>query len=209
MTNYRQILRLHAQGVSGRGIAASCQCSRNTVAQVLERAEQLQIKWPFEKEFTDGELQGILFPEKEFSSNRKIPDCEHLHRELAKSGVTLSLLWAEYCEECRLSGDTPLMYSQFCRYYKRYAHTTKATMHINRKPGEKIEVDWAGQTASIIDNITGEVIPAYVFVGVLSSSQYAYVEAFSTMSMESWITAHVNMFQYFGGVTRILVPDNL
>lgn len=209
MTNYRQILRLHSQGISGRSIALSCQCSRNTVAQVLERAMLLEIKWPLEKEMSDGELHLILFPEKEFSSNRKIPDCEYLHRELAKSGVTLSLLWAEYCEGCRMSGETPLMYSQFCRYYKRYAQTTKATMHITRKPGEQIEVDWAGQTASIINNITGEVIPAFIFVGVLSSSQYAYVEAFPSMGLESWIAAHVNMFRYFGGVSRILVPDNL
>jgi len=209
MTKYREILRLHSQGISGRGIAASCQCSRNTVAAVLQRASQCCISWPFEKDYSDGELQIMLFPEKEVSSSRKIPDCEYIHKELAKSGVTLSLLWAEYCEQCRLSGDIPLMYSQFCRYYRKYANTTKATMHIQRKPGEQLEVDWAGKTASIIDNITGESIPAYIFVGVLSSSQYAYVEAFLSMDLESWIAAHVNMFRFFGGVTRILTPDNL
>lgn len=209
MTKYREILRLHSQGISGRGIAASCQCSRNTVAVVLERAVEKGVSWPFDKDYSDGELQDILFPEKNNTASSKVPDGEYIHKELAKSGVSLSLLWSEYCEQCRLANEIPLSYSQYCRIYRRYANLTKATMHIKRKPGETLEVDWAGQTASIIDNITGESIPAYVFVGVLSCSQYAYVEAFPTRSMENWITAHVNMFQCFGGVTRILVPDNL
>lgn len=209
MTKYREILRLHSQGLSGRSIASSCQCSRNTVSAVLERAERQSVSWPFKKDMTDANLQELLFPEKSITSNRKLPDCEHVHKEMAKSGVTLSLLWHEYCEQCRLSGEIPLMYSQFCRYYRKYAHTTKATMRIKRKPGELLEVDWAGQTTFIIDNITGEFITVYVFVATLSCSQYAYVEAFLSMNMESWITAHVNTYNYFGGVTRILVPDNL
>ncbi|MHB1407418.1 MAG: hypothetical protein ACYCV0_17735 [Desulfitobacteriaceae bacterium] len=100
------------------------------------------------------------------------------------------------------------MYSQFCRYYRKYANTTKATMRIKRKPGEILEIDWAGDTASITNNVTGESIPVYIFVATLPCSQYTYVEAFLSMNMESWISAHVNAFNYFGGVTRILVPDN-
>jgi transposase len=209
MTKYREILRLYSQGISKRGIASSCECSRNTITAVLERAESCGISWPFEKDMSDGELQTDLFPEKDLPSSRRIPDCEYIHREMAKSGVTLSLLWSEYCEQCRLEKEVPLMYSQFCRYYRKYANTTKATMHIHRKPGEQLEVDWAGQTAAIIDNITGEIIRAYVFVGVLSSSQYAYVEAFLSQNMENWITAHTHMYHFFGGATRILIPDNL
>ncbi|MFD1708509.1 IS21 family transposase, partial [Siminovitchia sediminis] len=82
-------------------------------------------------------------------------------------------------------------------------------MRIKRKPGELLEVDWAGQTMHIKDNITGEDIPAYVFVSALPCSQYAYVEAFLSMDTESWITAHIHAFQFYGGVTRIIVPDNL
>jgi len=82
-------------------------------------------------------------------------------------------------------------------------------MHINRKPGEQSEVDWAGQTATIIDRDSGEIINAYIFVAVLSSSQYTYVEAFLRQDLECWIAAHVNAFRFFGGVTRILTPDNL
>lgn len=209
MTNYREILRLYSQGISQRSIAASCECSRNTVAKVLKRSQEVNVAWPLKPEMTNGELHKIFFPESASPSTRKRPDCEYIHKEMAKSGVTLSLLWNEYCESCRLSNDIPLMYSQFCYYYQQYVTKTKATMHIDRKPGEQMEVDWAGQTASIVDTDTGEIMNAYVFVAVLSCSQYAYVEAFLAQNQECWITAHVNAYKYFGGVTRILVPDNL
>ncbi len=209
MTQYREILRLHSQGISQRNIAASCACSRNTVSKIIQRAEELGIAWPLEKDLTDGELRQRLFAEVAQPPARKRPDYEYIHREMAKSGVTLSLLWNEYCENCRLSQEIPLMYSQFCYHYQMYTQKTNATMRIHRKPGEQLEVDWAGQTASIIDRETGEIITMYVFVGVLAYSQYAYVEAFASQDQESWINAHINMYHFFGGSTRILIPDNL
>lgn len=209
MTKYKEILRLHNKGISGRSIASSLECSRNTVANTLMRAKEYGITWPLPQGLSGNELQKLLFPDRTLPSSRRQPDCEYIHKEMAKSGVTLSLLWNEYCEQCRLSHEVPFMYTQFCKIYRDYANTTKATMHIHRKPGEILEVDWAGNTASIIDNITGEIIDAYVFVASLSCSSYAYVEAFLSMKMESWITAHVNAYKFFGGVTRILVPDNL
>jgi transposase len=209
MTSYREILRLLAQGISQRSIAKSCGCSRNTVARVLSLAQQNQIEWSKVRELTDGDLYNLLFPNPLQSCLRKVPDCEYIHREMAKSSVTLSLLWNEYCNECRINSEIPLKYTQYCNYYRKFLLTTKATMHINRKPGEQIEVDWAGQTAAIIDRDSGEAIPAYIFVAVLSYSQYAYVEAFLRQDLECWVTAHVNAFQFFGGVSRILTPDNL
>ncbi|RKL61263.1 IS21 family transposase [Thermoanaerobacteraceae bacterium SP2] len=209
MTKYREILRLYSHGISKSGIAASCGCARKTVTKVLDRAKELNITWPLNQEMTDGELEKMFFPKPAVSPERHYPDLEYIHKELMKDGVTLKLLWTEYCEECRRSNELPLMYSQFCYHYQKFAETKRASMHIPRKPGEQIEVDWAGQTASIVDQDTGEIIPAYVFVAVLSYSQYAYVEAFLSQDQESWISAHVNMYRFFGGVTRILVPDNL
>lgn len=209
MIKYREILRLHSQNLSQRGIASSCACSRNTVAEVLKRANEKGIVWPFERDLEDSDLQDILFPEKHKSNTRRKPDCEHIHKEMAKSSVTLSLLWYEYCEECRQNREIPYSYRQFCRFYNNFATTTKATMRIKRKPGELMEVDWAGQTATLKDNLTGERIPAYVFVAVLPCSQYAYVEAFLSMDSDSWITAHIHAFEFFGGITRMIVPDNL
>ena len=209
MTNHREILRLHSRGISQRGIAASCQCSRNTVKRVLAGAKGISIGWPLKDDLTDGDLEKLLFPESTAPASRRQPDLEYIHKEMAKSGVTLRLLWTEYCTSCRLSNEQPLMYSQFCYHYQSYAQTKRATMHIQRKPGEQIEVDWAGQTAAIINDETGEIIPVYVFVAVLAYSQYAYVEAFLARNQECWIAAHVNMYRFFGGVSKLLVPDNL
>ncbi|NLM77659.1 MAG: IS21 family transposase [Ruminococcaceae bacterium] len=210
MTKYREILRLHSSGISQRGIAETCQCSRNTVAKVLARAGKVKLPWPLPTDMTDSDLSALLFPKTSAPpSNHQLPDLEYVHKEMLKAGVTLRLLWVEYCTTCRLAGNQPLMYSQFCYHYQKYAETKRATMHIPRKPGEQIEVDWAGKTSAIVSNETGETIPVYVFVGVLSHSLYAYVEGFLAQDQECWIAAHVNMFRYFGGATRILVPDNL
>ena len=138
-----------------------------------------------------------------------MPDYEQIHKEMQKSGVTLSLLWVEYCEQCRVAGELPYQSTQFNKYYADYVHKTKASMHLNHKPGETMQVDWAGDTMGIVDTDTGELIPAYLFVSVLPYNGYAYAEAFLDEKQEAWINAHVNAYRYFGGVTRILVPDNL
>jgi transposase len=210
MTPHREILRLHSRGISQRSIATSCQCSRNTVSQTVKRAGEMNLGWPLKAELNDGDLEKILFPiPVSLTPMRRFPDLEYIHKEMAKSGVNLRLLWTEYCTTCRLANDQPLMYSQFCYHYQKYAETQRASMHIQRKPGEQIEVDWAGQTAAIIDADTGEIIPIYIFVAALSYSQYAYVEAFLSQDQECWIAAHVSMYLYFGGVSKIIVSDNL
>ncbi|WP_368502789.1 IS21 family transposase (plasmid) [Alkalihalophilus sp. As8PL] len=209
MVSYREILRLHAKGFSNRSIAASCSCSRNTVASVLKEAEKLGVSWPLENKVGDLEIQQILFPGKGKNEMRKRPDVQYIHKEMAKSGVTLSLLWHEYELICRENQEIPYSYRQFCRFYERYVHTSKATMRIKRKPGEALEVDWAGQTAKLKDSVTGELRKAYIFVAVLPCSQYSYVEAFESMDINSWIMAHIHAFEFFGGVPRTVVPDNL
>ena len=137
-----------------------------------------------------------------------MPDYGYIRKELLRNGVSKKLLWTEYMEDCRANGDEPLMYSQFCYHIQQDEQKRRATMHIKRKPGEQVEVDWAGDPAIIIDPDTGEILKAYIFVGVMNYSQYAYVEAFLDMKQKSWITAHVHMYEFFGGVARILVPDN-
>jgi transposase len=138
-----------------------------------------------------------------------MPDYEKIHKELGKKGVTLTLVWDEYCAECRQNGEIPYKFTQFRFYYHQFARTSKATMHINHKPGESMEVDWAGQTATITDNITGNPIPAYIFVATLPCSGYSYVEAFFDRTQDNWTIAHIRAFEFFGGVPRIITPDNL
>lgn len=178
MTNYREILRLRSLGLNKVEIANSCGCSRNTVAQVVSRAEECGLSNPLPEEMTDRKLFEILFPSSASKPVYKMPDYEHVHREMQRSGVTLNLLWLEYCDECRISGETAYQSTQFNKYYSDYLRKTSATMHLNHKPGEIMQVDWAGDTAEIIDTDSGEVIPAYVFVATLPYSGYSYVEAF-------------------------------
>ena len=215
MTNYREILRLHSQGLSQRSIAASCGCGKSTVQRAIMLMKEQELTFPLSAEYTNERLTKLIHgteTEKESekaSSHYKEPDCDYIHKEMSKSGVTLSLLWNEYCATCRQNNEIPYKYSAFCSRYRSYTMHTKATMHLERKPGEQMEVDWAGQTMEIADNITGEIIPVYIFVSVLPYSGYAYVEAFLNRTQENWITAHVNAYRYYGGVTRILISDNL
>jgi len=209
MTKYREILRLHSLGFSQQNIAYSCSVSKKTVNKVLKRAGEKQISWPLEDNQTDAFLAKALFPtaNKSLESKRK-PNFAYIRKELLRNGVSKKLLWTEYMEECRLNGEEPLMYSQFCLYIQQDEQKHHASMHINRKPGEQVEVDWAGDTAQIIDPDTGAITKAYIFVGVMSYSQYAYAEAFINEKQAAWINAHVHMYQYFNGVARIIVPDN-
>jgi transposase len=209
MTNYKEILRLNSLGINNAQTAASLGCSRTTVIAVLQKAGEQGITPQTAARMSNHELAKLLFPSGFGKAAYKMPDYEYVHREMAKSGMTLQLLWFEYCDACTGAGDIPYQLTQFKKYYRDFVVKTKATMHISRRPGEIIEVDWAGQTASIADTDTGEDIPAYVFVAALPYSGYAYVEGFLSRNQESWIAAHINMYNYFGGTTRILVPDNL
>ena len=159
MTKYREILRLRSLGLSQNDIASSCHVSKKTVNRVLKLAQEHNLRWPLEESLTDREIDKIIHPDgntAKKTTNKKMPDFEHVKNELLRNGVNKKLLWAEYLEECRLQGAKPLMYSQFCHCILQDERVRRATMHINRKPGEQIEVDWAGDPAYIIDSETGE-----------------------------------------------------
>lgn len=170
MTNYREILRLHSLGLNKNEIAASCRCARNTVAATLQRAANAQLQWPLPEEMSDKQFSEWLFPTTASKPVYKMPDYAYVHKELQRSGVTLNLLWLEYCDRCRVAGEIPYQSTQFNKYYADYLAKAKATMHLNHKPGEIMQVGWAGDIASVIDTDTGEVIPAYVFVATIPYS---------------------------------------
>lgn len=114
------------------------------------------------------------------------------------TGVNLTLLWTEYCSICNAEGSNPYMYSQFCDKYRRWARVTKATMRIKHKPGEVMQVDWAGTTIQYQDPVTGESYDTYIFAAVLPCSCYAYVEACEDMKSANWLMCHVHAYEYFG-----------
>ena len=211
MVDYKAILRLNSEKLSLRQIAARVGNSHHTVKNVIDTAAKNGVAWPIEEDVTNQELEKLLFPDRMVSKNVMYaePDYSYIHKELSKKGVTLTLLWNEYCERCRANGEIPYMSTQFCDKYRRWAKVTKATMRINHKPGETMQVDWAGGTIPYYDSVTGEEFKAYLFVAVLPCSGIIYVEACNDMKQENWLMCHVHAYKYFGGVTRILVPDNL
>lgn len=209
MVNCRKILELHFEGISQRTISSSTGHSRNTVSDVVRRAKKLGIE-SLNETMTNPWLEAFLFPEKQAIEKGYFPvDWEIVHKELQKKNVTLTLLHYEYAPEAREGGKIPYAYRTFAEKYGKYAKKYKLTMPIRRKPGEIMEVDWAGSTLEIMDRSTGEVIPAYVFIATLPYSQFSYVEAFLDMKSANWLSAHIHALEHFGGVPETLVPDNL
>ena len=211
MLDYRNILRVASDPhKSMRTKESELRSSHHTIRKVLDAAGKAGINWPLSESITNDMLMELLFPE-EFQKTvlYVLPDYPYIHAELARKGVNLTLLWEEYCAKCNADGTVPYMYTQYCEKYRQWARVTKATMRIQHKPGDTMEVDWAGATLEIHDPVTGAVSKAYLFVAVLPCSCFTYAEACDDMKLENWISCHIHAYNYFGGVTRLLVPDNL
>lgn len=135
-----------------------------------------------------------------------MPDWAEVTLQMSRRGVTLQLLWEEY----RAVHPDGYGYSRYCDLYKDF-RTAQAEprMRQTHKAGEKLFVDYAGQTVAIIDRATGEMHEAQVFVATMGASDYTYVEATASQSLPDWIGSHVRAFTFFGGVPEVIVPDNL
>jgi transposase len=207
MRKIREILRLNFDAhLSARQIAKSCKISPATVLKILKAAETAGISWPLPEGLDDTALENMLYRKPSICSiNRPAPDPEYIYRELKRKHVTLTLLWHEY----KLAHPDGLMYSQFCEHYRKWRGSLDICMHQDHKAGEKLFVDWAGDTFPIVDRQTGEVRKAYLFLATLGASSYSYAEGFLSQDLPQWITAHVHAFEHFQGVTEIVVPDNL
>ena len=208
MVDYREILRLRSLGNNITQIAEAVHSSRHTVRDVERLVDEKCVNWP--SELSNQQLYELLYPERQGKAQVYMePDCTYIHKELAKKGVNLTLLHNEYKTKCASIGRVPYQYSQFCDIYRSWARKTKATMRIQHKPGDAMEVDWAGATLPIVDPVTGATEPAFLFVAVLPCSCYAYAELCSDMKSENWLLCHVHAYEYFDGVPRLLIPDNL
>src|SRR6056297_3137204 len=208
MRKIRETLRLHFDsGLGQRPIARCLNISRTTVGDYLHRARIAGLSWPLPEALTDQQLYNRLFPPtgSVSSSDRPLPDCAYLHTELKRKGVTLILLWEEYL------GEHPqgYRYSQFCELYRRWARKLKLSMRQIHKAGEKLFVDYAGQTLPIINPQTGEIREAQVFVAVLGASSYTFAEATLGQNLPDWLGSHVRAFEFIGGVPELVIPDNL
>ena len=204
----KEILRLKWEsGLSNRAIGRSCKLSCSTVSEYVQRAKRAGLSWPLPEGIGEEELYGKLFPErrKTGEEQKPMPDWKQVHGEMKKRGVTLKLLWMEYRE----SHTDGYQYTQYCAYYRRWKQQLNPSMRLVHKGGEELEVDYAGMTLSIVNAETGEITQAQIFVATLAASSYTYAEAQSSQTLPNWIGGHLRAFAFFGGLPRLLKPDNL
>jgi len=203
-----EVLRLKSDThMSNRQIAESCSISHSTVRDYLDRARLAGLSWPLDPTLDNTTLESMLFPKEALSapSERPMPPMDYLFRELKRKGVTLQLLWYEY----KQTNPQGYQYSQFCNRYHQWADKLDVTLRQEHRAGEKLFIDYAGQTIPLVDPSTGQCLEAQIFIAVLGASNYTFAQASLAQDLPSWISSHVHAFQFYGGVPSILVPDNL
>lgn len=209
MRHIRELLRLiHGVGLSQRAAARSLSLSQGTVSKYLNRAKRAGLTWPLPAELDDDiRLENRLYPPSSELpvDQRPRPDWAVVHRELHRPGVTLMLLWEEYCDSQK---DT-FSYAWFCETYGKWAGRLKPHMRQIHMAGERLFVDYSGQTMDIIDGLTGEIHTAQIFVAVMGASNFTYAEASLSQGLPDWIASHVRAFAFVGGVPRQTISDNL
>jgi transposase len=207
MRKIRDVLRLSAGGMSKRKIAASLGVGATAAGECIRRARRAGLGWPLPDEMSDEALESRLYPPPSGTARgrRPQPDWAGVHRELRRPGVTLQLLW----EEHRGADATGYGYSRFCELYRTWEGLLSPTMRQAHVAGERLFVDYAGTTLEVIDEATGEVITAQLFVAALGASNQTYAEATWTQGLADWIGSHTRAFAFFGGVPAMVVSDNL
>ncbi len=203
-----EVLRLKFEALlSHERIAAATGVSKGAVTKYLRRAQAAGLTWPLPAQTDEAQLEALLFPRAApLVERHAMPDLAHLHQELKRKGVTLMLLWEEYAAA---HAGQAYRYSQFCLLYHRFAASLKRSMRQVHRAGDKLFIDYSGQTMPIIEAATGEVHRAQIFVAVLGASSYTYAEASLSQQLPDWIASHVRCFEYMGCVAALLVPDCL
>jgi len=199
-------LRLDAR-LSERNTARSVGVPRTTVQDYLARFRGSGLAWPLPREVDEAALDRALFlvdvPVPE--ARRALPDWAPIARQKKRKGVTLHLLWQEY----RSVEPAGYGYSQFAEHYRRWRVSLDPVLRQEYRAGERTFVDYAGLTVDVVDPTTGDVRTAQLVVAALDASNYRYAEATWAQQLPDWIASHVRMLKYFGGVSALIIPDNL
>jgi len=178
MRKIKDVLRLHAAGLSQRHIATSLKLSNGVVCKYLRLAQAAGVSWPLPPQWNDQDLAQRLSPPVAPTdvavTQGAEPDFVTIHQELKRKGVTRQLLWEEYQHA---HSDAAYSYPQFCLLYRTWAGRLQRSLRQTHIAGEKLFVDYAGPTAAVVDASTGEIKPAQIFVAVWGASNFTYAEA--------------------------------
>lgn len=208
MRKIKEVLRLTwACKQSQRQVARQCSLSRPCVRNYLRRADEAGLSWPLSADLDDGQLERLLFPAvpRPAAVERAVPDWPAVFTDMKQKNVTKFLLWQEY----RSLHPNGYNYSWYCDHYRRWLGKRDLSMRQNHRAGEKLFIDYAGHTMPVINRHTGEITETQIFVAVMGASNYTFAEATASQSLPDWIGSHRRAFEFFGGVTELLVPDNL
>ena len=213
MGKVREVLRLRFEcRRSYTEIAASAALGETTVHDYLRRAREASFTWEDARTLTDGEVEAKLFrgPKRSEPPVRVPVDFGWVHRELSRSGVTLQTLWVDYREGAKAAAPAkPYEYSRFCGLYAQWRKCLSVSMRQVHRAGEKVFIDYSGKKLHIADAATGQLTEVELFVGVLGASNYTYVEATRSQKLGDFVGSNVRMFEFFGAVPEIVVPDQL
>jgi len=208
MRTIKEVLRLKwEKKLSNKQVAKSCNIARSTVREYLERSQRAGLTWPLAPDLDDGRLEALLFSSQptESPEKRGLPAMEYIRKELSRKGVTLRLLWLEYRE----ANPAGYQYSQFCLLYHQWTGKLDVCLRQTYRAGEKLFVDYAGQTIPVTDPVSGKTREAWLFVATLGASSYTFAWGAFSQDLPSWIEANVRALTFFEGVPEIIVPDNL
>jgi len=193
--------------MSNRDIGQRCNVSHNTAGRYRQRLREEGLTWEQISELSQEALDARLNNGRERVKKKFVePDWSHIHVELARPGVTMTLLYEEYAAGLDSS---PMSDREFRRRYDRYKRSLGIVMRQPRRPGEELFVDYSGKRPAITDPNTGVRTPVEMWVGVLGSSRKTFVYCTLSQQLPDWIDAHVRAFAYFDALPQHLVPDNL
>jgi transposase len=208
MRKVKQIFKLYSAGVSKRQISSRLGLSRNTITKYISFFKRYQLTGYEVSAMTLEELDK-LFKSDQKPKSQQLLTLEkyfpYFDKELRKTGVTRQLLWEEYY----VKHPDGFKVSQFKYWYNEWTKEVSPVMHLTHKAGDKLFIDYTGKKLTIVDRDTGELQNLEVFVCVLGSSQYTYVEASASQKKEDFIRSIENALWFYGGVPAALVPDNL
>jgi len=209
MRQIKEVLRLkYSLGLSQRAISDSTEIPRSTVRDYLLRAKAADLSWPLPDETDNEQLNALLFPVRSEGENRPRaePNWKEAHKELKRKGVTLQLLWEEY----KRKQPNGYQYSWYAHLYRQWSKTQDVWMVQSHAAGDKVFVDYSGLTFPIWKTNLKEIdFHAEIFVSTLGASDLIFCVATKSQQLEDWISGHNKMFAYYGGVSSLIVPDNL